>query len=63
VEDKELSRMIEQLRNYMVDLAMKKGFTDRTVVSLSQQLDYYLNLYQFGDVAECDPKMMIKISA
>lgn len=57
MDEKELSRMIEELRSIMVELAMKKGFTDRAVVSLSQKLDQYLNMYQFGEDAEYDTFM------
>ncbi|HLR62290.1 MAG TPA: aspartyl-phosphate phosphatase Spo0E family protein [Lentibacillus sp.] len=43
--DKLLKR-IEYLRNKMADVAMEKGFTSPEAISISQELDKLLNLYE-----------------
>ncbi|HLR80161.1 MAG TPA: aspartyl-phosphate phosphatase Spo0E family protein [Bacillota bacterium] len=43
--DKLLKR-IEYLRNKMTDVAMEKGFTSPESITLSQELDKLLNLYE-----------------
>lgn len=37
-----LNLKIEQLRENMIQLALEKGLLDQEVISLSQQLDYYI---------------------
>ncbi|OZU87598.1 Spo0E family sporulation regulatory protein-aspartic acid phosphatase [Virgibacillus indicus] len=42
---KNLKHHISTKRQEMIDLAFKKGFTDRETVECSQELDDLLNLY------------------
>lgn len=50
-----LKETIDKKRQEMIDLAFKKGFTDKETVQCSQELDYLLNLnsqYTFNDITE-----------
>lgn len=42
----QLHRDIERLRNHMVDIASKYGYTSHESIRVSQQLDTLLNEYQ-----------------
>lgn len=51
----ELKESISKKRQEMIDLAIKRGFTDEETVQCSQELDYLLNLnsqYTFNDITE-----------
>ncbi len=41
----QLLEKIERIRNEMMQLALQKGFQDKEVIGLSQELDKLLNKY------------------
>lgn len=44
--EKLLEKRIELLRNKMTEVALEKGFTSIESISISQELDRLLNLYE-----------------
>ncbi|MFC4556931.1 Spo0E family sporulation regulatory protein-aspartic acid phosphatase [Virgibacillus kekensis] len=51
--DKLLEKRIELLRNKMAEVALEKGFTSNESISISQELDKLLNLYE--EIKMCSP--------
>ncbi|PAV28785.1 Spo0E family sporulation regulatory protein-aspartic acid phosphatase [Virgibacillus profundi] len=46
VETEKLLKQIEFLRTEMTKVALEKGFTNVESISISQELDHLLNLYE-----------------
>lgn len=49
MEEEKLKLTIEQLRQQLCQMVKEKGFSDTSVIALSQELDIYIVQYQHRD--------------